>query len=74
MFYTLGVSLMAKRDWYTVKESADITGYSTDHIRRLAREAHNATDNPKITVAKTPNGFLIWLPSLVDYRATKKDP
>lgn len=63
---------MGERQWLTVSEAAERTGYHQDYIQKLARKnAGLPADQREIVAELTPNGYLIFLPSLLEYKANK---
>ena len=53
-------ALPREREWLTVTEAAEVTGYNKDHVRLLAR-------NQDIVAEITPNGYMIYMPDLWRY-------
>lgn len=62
---------MGDRDWLTVTEAAERSGYSREHVQRLARENIEKPELAQnVRVDKTSDrGYLIYWPSLVAYMA-----
>ncbi len=54
--------------WVSVTEGAEITGYSRDHMQRLARDNWKLPEEQRVLkLRRMPNGYIIWLPTLLDY-------
>jgi hypothetical protein len=56
--------------WVTVTEGAELTGYSRDHVQKLARENWKLSEDERlIKIRKHSSGYAIWLPDLMNYIA-----
>lgn len=54
--------------WISVTEGAQITGYSRDHMQKLARDNWKLPEEQRILkLRRLPNGYIIWLPTLLNY-------
>jgi hypothetical protein len=54
--------------WVSTSEAAEITGYSQDHVRKLARDNARRTEAERlIRIRKRSRGYDIWLPDLLTY-------
>ena len=58
--------------WVNTSEAAELTGYHRDYVQKLARDNWNLPESErKILVQRHPNGYMLWLPKLVDYLSEK---
>jgi len=58
--------------WVNTSEAAQVTGYHRDYVQRLARENWKLPeDEREILVERHPNGYMLWLPKLVEYLSMK---
>jgi hypothetical protein len=58
--------------WVNTSEAAHLTGYHRDYVQKLARDNWKLPENErKILVERHPNGYMLWLPKLVDYLGEK---
>lgn len=54
--------------WVLTSEAAEITGYNTEHVRKLARDNWNLPEDERvIRVRSRGNRYDIWLPDLLKY-------
>ena len=54
--------------WVNVTEASEMTGYSRDRVQRLAYNNWNLPEEDReIVVERRSNGYMIWLPSLLEY-------
>jgi len=54
--------------WVNVTEAAQMTGYSRDRVQRLASNNWNLPEESReIQLRRHTNGYMIWLPSLIEY-------
>ena len=54
--------------WVNVTEAAEITGYSRNRVQRIAQSNWNLPEEEReLTVQRRSHGYMIWLPSLVNY-------
>jgi hypothetical protein len=58
--------------WVNVTEAAELMGYHRFTAQKLARDNWNLPeDERRIRVRRLSNGYLLWLPDLIDYISTK---
>jgi hypothetical protein len=58
--------------WVNTTEAAQLTGYHRNYVQKLARENWNLPENEReLLVERHPNGYMLWLPNLVDYLSKK---
>jgi hypothetical protein len=58
--------------WVNTSEAAELTGYHRNYVQKLARDNWNLPEGErKILVERHPNGYMLWLPKLVDYLSEK---
>ena len=54
--------------WVTITEAAQLTGYSRYHIQKLAFDNWSLPEEQReIVMRRNSAGYLIFLPSLVEY-------
>ncbi len=54
--------------WVTITEAAEMTGYSRDRVQRIAYNNWNLPEEEReIVMRRNSSGYLIYLPSLVEY-------
>jgi hypothetical protein len=54
--------------WVNVTEAAQMTDYSRDRVQRIASINWNLPEEEReIIVERRSHGYMIWLPSLLDY-------
>jgi hypothetical protein len=59
--------------WVNTSEAAVLTGYHRDYVQKLARDNWKLPeDKRQILVERHPNGYMLWLPKLVEYLSVKK--
>lgn len=59
---------MKDRKWLTVVEVAERTGYNARYLQRLCQaNAEVPPAQQRFRVDETPNGYLIWFPSFLEY-------
>ena len=60
--------MLSEEIWVTVDEGAERTGYSIDHVRRLARENMRLPEAERsLRVRRDTHAYAIWLPDLMNY-------
>jgi hypothetical protein len=58
--------------WVSVTEGMQFTGYSRDHVQKLARDNWALPeDQRQIKTRKRLNGYEMWLPDLIEYIRSK---
>jgi hypothetical protein len=54
--------------WVTITEAAKLTGYSRDHVQKIAYDNWSLPEEQReIVMRRNSAGYLIYLPSLVEY-------
>jgi hypothetical protein len=54
--------------WVSVTEGAEKTGYSSFHIRKLARDNWSKSEKDRaFQLRRLSHGYIIWLPDLVRF-------
>lgn len=60
-----------EQTWVTVKEAAELTGYSPGWMTKWARDMFALPENERaIRVREDANRYQLWLPDLIDYVST----
>jgi hypothetical protein len=58
--------------WVNTSEAAELTGYHRNYVQKLARENWSLPeDERQLLVQRHPNGYMLWLPALVEYLSGK---
>jgi hypothetical protein len=59
---------VVEETWVTITEATEKTGYSHYHLQKLARDNWILPENERaFRVRKPANGYLVWLPDLIQY-------
>jgi hypothetical protein len=68
MVEKLTSDLSVEEIWVNVTEAAEKTGYHRDYVQKLANKNWKLPeDQREIQVRRHSNGYMLWLPTLVEY-------
>jgi hypothetical protein len=64
--------IVVHETWVNTSEAAELTGYHRNYVQKLARDNWSLPENERqILVQRHPNGYMLWLPALVEYLSEK---